>query len=633
MDTAMVSINKIDVQNESNDELTNTVNNSDSIEVSKIELPLLVIAKYLQYQNGLKHKDFAQYTRYCSRKLHRLRSGLKMKCGRSKFQKSFLEPSEYTSHKHMLVLILLIERSWSAGTEIGSRLSNNTDMKLNSSSRGKFHQIRKLRRGCKLSNLLIEVARNRCTNRSIVEVQAYQSYILGNYYLKSSNWEKGALELNKSLKLYQQLKLDVSIFETSSVFSHFNISKLSKTECIKIYDDRIAEMAPLIRLCQYHCKRLNIFVPDFDHGVTDIKTTDTPVNSSNVRFSHNNKEYCVPISSLEILLVELQESYKTVKGSINLEDTEKLLKLSSNMVIECYSETLMCSSTLKNKIHEEMARISVSNETPLKSNTQSNDLIVFESYTRNFNLFVSIERDLIFIYQLIEYFNKSEFYTKLIFQDDEAWKNMSQELQNISTKKLNTIRSPDEGVRICDIINFTISEIASNNKTEFIQSLTEMLSMVIANCRSLFLSHCFGQMRKIQEAFVLCDLVKSRLEIETNLDELFLDRDGIFQRIITLIKGICLIVNEVASKSYNIYLSNVTVQKSPQSKTLFVKGIHDILDEETLNPKILPIPVKPIMFDIASDFISPPDLSNKIKKNGLANIFSKATSKLGLFKK
>ncbi|OII74692.1 uncharacterized protein cubi_00245 [Cryptosporidium ubiquitum] len=600
----------------------------------KIELPLLVIVKYLRNQNGLKHKDFAQYTRYCSRKLHRLRSGLKMKCGRSKFQKSYNECGDYTSHKHLLLLILLIERNWSTGADLGSRTNSAITELKTPNNRGKFYEIRKLRRGCKLSNLLIEVVKNRCTTRSIVEVQAYQSYILGNYYLKCSNWEKGAIELSKSLKLYQQLKLDSSIFEKSNIFPDFNVSKHSKVECVQLYDDQIVEMAPLIRLCLYHCKRLDILVPCCDNTINELKIGDSLANNSNMKFSYNDKEYCVPISNLEILLVELHENYKAVKESIPTEDTEKILKLSSNVVIECFSETLMCSTTLSNKIHEEMAKASANNETTLISNYQSNDWIAFESYAREFNSFVSIERDLIFVFQLMEYFNNPEFYTKLVFLHDENWGNISNELQNSLSKKINSLRYPEEGVRICDILNFNISEITSNSKTKNTTALAEILKVIINNCRSLFLSHCFGQKRKFQEAFVLCDLVKSRLETkEADFSKIYLDKDEIFQRIITLIKYINRNLDDMANKSYNIYLSNVAIQVTEQNKALDYKNMNEILDGETFNPKFLPIQVKPIMFDIASDFISSPDLSSKIKKNGLVNkIFSKATSKFGLFK-
>ncbi|KAH8584744.1 signal recognition particle SPR68 [Cryptosporidium sp. chipmunk genotype I] len=600
----------------------------------KIELPLIVIVKYLRCQNGLKHKDFAQYTRYCSRKLHRLRSGLKMKCGRNKFQKSYTECSDYTSHKHLLLLILLIERNLSAGTEIGSRTTKNVNTQLNTlNNRAKLHEIRKLRRGCNLSKLLVEVARNKCTNRSIVEVQAYQSYIFGNYYLKCSNWEKGAIELNKSMKLYQQLKLDVSIFEKSSILPHFNISKLSKSECVQAYDDQIIEMTPLIRLCLYHCKRLDILVPGCDNAVDILKINDS-LNNSNMKFFYNNKEYYVPISNLEISLVELQENYKAVKQAIPFEDTEKILKFSSNMVIECFSETLMCSTTLRNKIHEEMTKASANYGAKIINSCQSHDWDAFESYIREFNLFVSIERDLIFVFQLIKYFNNPEFYTKLIFLYDERFKNISHELLNSTAKKIIPSRYPEEGVRICDIINFTISEISSCNKTTNILALIHLLEIVNNNCRSLFLSHCFGQKGKFQEAFVLCDLVKSRLEIkETDFGKICLDEDGIFQRIAILIKEISLNVNDMANKSYNIYLSNAATYEPTLIKALDFKNVNEILDYETLNPRVLPIPVKPVMFDIASDFISSPDLSNKIRKNGLVNkIFSKATSKFGLFK-
>ncbi|TRY53534.1 Signal recognition particle SPR68 [Cryptosporidium tyzzeri] len=616
-----------------------TVKNDDfgdfDVEIGEIiEFPLLVIVKHLQYQNGLKHKDFAQYTRYCSRKLHRLRSGLKMKCGRSKFQKSYTECSDYTNHKHLLLLILLIERNLSSGADLGCGTTKNVNARLNKvNNRGRLHEIRKLRRGYNLSKLLVEVAKNRCTHRSIVEVQAYQSYILGNYYLKCSNWEKGAIELNKSLKLYQQLKLDVSIFEKFNILPYYNISKLSKSECVQAYDDQIMEMAPLIRLCLYHCKRLDISVHVCDDAVNVLKNNDS-LNNSNMKFFYNNKEYNVPISNLEILLVELQENYKAVKEYIPSGDTEKILKLPDNIVIELFSETLMSSTTLRNKIHEEMTKASANNETSVINNCQSNEWVAFESYTKEFNSFVSVERDLIFVFQLMEYFNNPEFYTKLTFLNDERWANILHELQNSTAKKINSSRYPEEGVRICDIVNHTVSEISSSNKATHISDLIGILEIVNNNCRSLFLSHCFGQKGKFQEAFVLCDLVKSRLEIkETNFNKIYLDKDGIFQRIITLIKEINLNVNDMANKSYNIYLSNAATYETIQIKAMDFKNSNETLNDEAISPRVLPIPVKPIMFDIASDFVLSPDLSNKIKKNGLVNkIFSKATSKFRLFK-
>ncbi|KAF7456155.1 Signal recognition particle SPR68 [Cryptosporidium felis] len=623
--------------NKKNSDLTDSCNVNVNIN-RKIEFPLLVISKYLQNQNGLKHKDYSQYTKYCTRKLYRLRSALKMKCGKGKFQKSYLECGDYSDEKRLLLLLVLIERYWSTGMDLNSKTNKPIKSEINISNRTNLHGIRKFRKGCKLSNLLLEVSKNLCTSRSIVEAQAYNCFIHGRYYLKHSDWENGAIELDKSMKLYQQLKLDAYVFEKTSTFSQFNIPKLSKAECVKAYDDQILELNPLIRLCIYHCKRLNIALNGYKSVDSQIMNDQTISNDSKMKFCYNEKEYRVPITSLEIPLVELLDNYRTIKESIRIDDIENILQFSTNKIIECFSDTLLYSSTLSSRIHEEMSNATANKGSSFLENGNSYDWIAFESFVREFNLFVSIERDLIFILQLTDYFNNPEYYLKSLITEssERAQYTTVHSYQSITQKQSNFIRHPEEGVRICDIIKHTISEITSNeNSNSSISHLTEALKVLTSNCRNIFLSHCFAQNDKFQEAYVLCDLVKSRIEIkETYLNDIKVDENGIFERIILLTKNISLLLKDMANKSFNIYLSlSVTQETLKQDKSIHTDNIHKTLDCETLKPIFSPIPVKPIMFDIALDFISAPELTNKFKKNGIVNkIFSKATSKLGIFK-
>jgi hypothetical protein len=61
-------------------------NGSMSEQSSVICLPVLVEIKTAQAQHGLKHGDYQRYRQYCTRKLHRLRESVNLKCGKKSFQ-------------------------------------------------------------------------------------------------------------------------------------------------------------------------------------------------------------------------------------------------------------------------------------------------------------------------------------------------------------------------------------------------------------------------------------------------------------------------------------------------------------------------------------------------------------------
>ncbi|KAH8740415.1 signal recognition particle 68 [Cryptosporidium ryanae] len=610
---------------------TQNYTNDDS--TLRCELPILIITKHLQEHNGMKYKDFVQYRRYCTRKLHRLRSLLKLNCGKNKFQRSYIESvKEYKTGKHFLILILLIERCWSFGNELGS-VENTTNIKEKINNRTRLHGIRKLKKGCKISNLLLENAQNKCTSRTIVEIKAYQSYILGNYHLKCSNWECAVTELKKSINLYQQLKLDISslIFDNSNISSLLNIPILTKSECVKIYDGHISELVPLIRLSLYHCKRLGIeFKSDQNMG----QFSDIPFgkSNSNKKIVHNNSEYSVPASIFEIPLVELEEKYSKVKEIVPIDKNIVALNYTSENIIDYYSETLMSSSLLSLKINDEITKITANTGVSPLNGSNSEDWKAFELYIREFNLYVSIERDMILLLQLLEYFNKPENQINKILSE-----NLVKSHNNLNLYRKQVIRHPEEGIRVCDLLNFSISELNSSNSLNHNLKLTGLLTNVIGSCRSMFLSHFYGQNNKFQEAYLLCDLVRSRSEIkEEDYKKIFSDVDGYVDRIISLIKIINDILSIMVHNSFNIYLCcilNSEFSFKQKTEIFNEQSIHNILDNETLEPNLMPIAVKPIMFDTAFDFIVPPNISSKVRKNGIVNkIFSKASRKFGIFK-
>ncbi|EEA07853.1 uncharacterized protein CMU_029270 [Cryptosporidium muris RN66] len=619
--------------------IDNNLNNI-TYEVVPFDLPLLIIVKTLRKQNGLRHKDYSRYRRYCTRRLHHLRSCLRMTCGRNKFQSRPIEIDDVKNPRHLLILISLIERNWSYSNEISNGISNEISTshkdRNNLSSneiRSRYHIIRRLRKSCKYSDLLLKVSEEKCTARSIVEVQAYRNNLMGNYYIQCSDWVKGAVSLINCKKLYQQLKLDLnaSSIDMNKILPLYNIDSMSKNDYLKIYDDHIEELEPLIRLCLYHCNRLGIDIESMENldDNPKIEIESHLTNNMGMKIFFNGSEYPLIFPRAEMYIMELHECYNQTKKILSTEE-DTLLSISTNSIIEAYSDVLMDVSTINSMIHEEITNLTVKNGVSPLNSLNSEEWSALEGYIRTFQIFITTERDLVLLYRLLSYFNSPDFLLINIIN------------QGIIPKALNSnkdteIRYPEEGIRLCDFLKMTISEIKSVGEELFkrkeVTMLVEKLNHIVDNCRCLLLSHIYGLLGKFHEAYLLSDLVKSRSDSTIfKLEVIEWDHDGYISRVISLYKHLHDVISQMIPVNCSVYRAYIVKYQNKDSSQIYSNT--EDLKYDILRPSYIPIPVKPIMFDIAADYITPPNLSSRYKKEGIVNrMISKATSGFGIFKR
>ncbi|KAL7069476.1 hypothetical protein ACR3K2_00740 [Cryptosporidium serpentis] len=611
--------------------IDNNLNNI-AYELVPFDLPLLIIVKALRRQNGLRHKDYSRYRRYCTRRLHHLRSCLKMTCGRNRFQSRPIEIDDMKDPRHLLILISLIERNWSYSNEMSTSHKDGNNL-FSNEIRSRYHIIRRLRKSCKYSDLLLKVSEEKCTARSIVEVQAYRSNLMGNYYIQCSDWVKGAVSLINCKKLYQQLKLDLnaSSIDMNKILSLYNIDPMSKNDYLKIYDDHTEELEPLIRLCLYHCSRLGLDIESMENldGNPKIEIESHLINNMGMKIFFNGSEYPLIFPRAEMHIMELHECYNQTKKILSTEGKDTLLSISTNSTIEAYSDVLMRVSTINSMIHEEITNLTVKNGVSPLNSLNSEEWSALERYIRTFQIFITIERDLVLLYQLLSHFNSPDFLLINIINQGTIPK-------ALNSNKDAEIRHPEEGIRLCDFLKMTISEIKSVGEELFkrkeVTMLVEKLSHIVDNCRCLLLSHIYGLLGKFHEAYLLSDLVKSRSDSTISKLEVEWDHNGYILRVISLCKHLHDVINQMIPVNCNVYRAYIVEYQNKELSQ--IDSNTEDLKYDILKPSYIPIPVKPIMFDIAADYITPPDLSSRYKKEGIVNrMISKATSGFGIFKR
>jgi signal recognition particle subunit SRP68 len=187
----------------------------------------------LQSANGLRHGDYHRYRRFCSRKIHRIRSDLKLLNGRNRFKKAVM-PEKINSSRYIELLVVYVERAWSHGLTLKSEYSV---AEKGGKSRLRHAFIKKFRRAVYWVDQLVEMSRTHCDKRTILESEAYSAWIHGLSLTECGLFDRALQMIAVSEEKYTELiktSLD-SVFPNAS----------------RGYKHRIADLEPIERVCKY----------------------------------------------------------------------------------------------------------------------------------------------------------------------------------------------------------------------------------------------------------------------------------------------------------------------------------------------------------------------------------------------
>lgn len=229
----------------------------------KFNLEIAEFTRSMQSQNGLRHGDYHRYRHFCTRKLHRLRSSLKIPNGRHRFKKAVF-PESINSVRFLQVLAVQAERAWAHALTLKSEFAIGEAKAL---GRVRHRYIRKFYKAARTAGELLDLARKSCDVQTVLEAEAYFHWLHGLALTEDGEYEKAMESLTVSAAAYTELSkssLDV-IFPTAS----------------RAYKHRIADMEPIMRVCRYKLRLSQAAQPEMMDEVSPRSAAPEDFESAN----------------------------------------------------------------------------------------------------------------------------------------------------------------------------------------------------------------------------------------------------------------------------------------------------------------------------------------------------------------
>eukprot|EP00658_Telonema_sp_P-2_P023879 TRINITY_DN19580_c0_g1_i5.p1 TRINITY_DN19580_c0_g1~~TRINITY_DN19580_c0_g1_i5.p1 ORF type:complete len:598 (+),score=159.64 TRINITY_DN19580_c0_g1_i5:202-1995(+) len=196
-------------------------------------LPLLQTIKTAQRANGLLHSEYERYRHYCTRKVQRVRRALKFTHGRGKYHKRDLVAETLKDEKFLLLPLFYAERAWAYAQQAKQEISTRVERGEPAYRR---HSIVLLQKADKWAQHLQQLCEKRGDGTTALESEAYGSWMHGNVLLERDQWKEAKEAFQRAQSIYKEL------------------SKVTSGGAKDLFDRRLEEMQPIIRFCDHELK-------------------------------------------------------------------------------------------------------------------------------------------------------------------------------------------------------------------------------------------------------------------------------------------------------------------------------------------------------------------------------------------
>jgi signal recognition particle subunit SRP68 len=209
----------------------------------QVKLDILIATSSMQNQNGIRQNDYHRYSKFCGKKINKLRKLYKITQGKRKFNKIEITHEEVVDSKVLLIVILGAERKWAKGMYLKQTLTNiGQDVK-----RIRYNITKKLKRASQESNKVFELCKQISDTQTILEAEAYYSLIEANYLIFKRKFSEALNLLKRSANIYE------------------NISQIKDTIESITYKEKINAIKTQIRLCVYNLNvNISLFIYNLD---------------------------------------------------------------------------------------------------------------------------------------------------------------------------------------------------------------------------------------------------------------------------------------------------------------------------------------------------------------------------------
>jgi len=195
-----------------------------------IKMDILILATSMQNQNGIRQNDYYRYSRFCNKKIQKLRQLHKLTQGKKKFSKIEIRPENISESKVLLIPILESERKWAKGMHYKQQITNaGKDIK-----KLRYNITKKFKKASQNSKKLFELCKIVADTQTTLEAEAYHSLIEANYLIFKRNFNSALTLLKKTANIYEK------------------ISHLKDTIESITYKEKINAIKTQVRLCLYN---------------------------------------------------------------------------------------------------------------------------------------------------------------------------------------------------------------------------------------------------------------------------------------------------------------------------------------------------------------------------------------------
>jgi len=572
-----------------------------------VHLNILETIKVAQNQHGVRHDDYLRYRQYCARRLRRLRVGLGFLHGKKEFKKKTIEPKHVTSDVRYLHLLLMnAERSWSYAMML--KRASETEVDESNETlhpRYKFHWMRKLAKAVKWSTELKTLCLERADLRTQIEAEAYESFHRGNYML-----DKG------------------SYLEASKYFEHANqsyakLAEVSSPEDRTLFQERAASLEPSIRFANYMKNKDNnppqdaSQLLDMQKGLDDSLRNKLQHMHEELRKGHGDAMSTVLWHGSRLgvkegrtrnSLVEAQEILQSLS-----KDESKDVEAELSRKMEIYGKALQCYDDALQHIREEMRETEKSGKAAVSKGGAVQGLVQLKDYISFQKLLCVSERNFLLSINL------------------ESSLRSQEKGQRPKSKKVK----PDDLVNLFTRMIQGVNEMAgfAGGDSKMKADLDAQTSAFTA-LRCFYLAGSYKSVSKFAEAYVLYqrsfELAQAAVEaqkkrtspdaqLSTRLEQLLQQSQGAKYGVHA---AYILSSFEDAKKTKE----RTVAEKKDSDKEAGFKGGKTLLERldsfdagdpaaqfqlVEFPPNFVPVPCKPILFDLAYNFIEFQPITNR----------------------
>ncbi|CAJ0929826.1 unnamed protein product, partial [Mesorhabditis belari] len=199
---------------------------------------ILQLIKEAQAQHGLRHGDYNRYRTYCADRLKRMRGAEKLtnkyKCvkrHKAKFERKVITEEHFTNEKVLHLMLFECERRWAKA------MNDKTFLEDNPQSRRRQGMMMNLKRALHHATQMEALVRNspRCDAPTKLEAQAYLVYLAGMVKFEAKQW----------VEARENLKASRTVYERLTEATH-------NTTLTNLYKARCREIQPQLRLCEFN---------------------------------------------------------------------------------------------------------------------------------------------------------------------------------------------------------------------------------------------------------------------------------------------------------------------------------------------------------------------------------------------